>query len=219
MRPLSVSQREALEEAVSSYQAQLTADAAGYLLARGISREAAVTHRLGVVGNPLPGHNRYAGWLVIPYLDSEGQALQLRFRCMQDHDHRAGFHGKYATIKNDPVRMFNVGAIFQAESEIHVCEGELDAIILNMLGLHAVAIPGAELWRPHHRRMLAGFNRIWVWGDPDDAGADFTNKVTRSLRQAKGVRLSLGDVTDTYLQAGVDDLFALVGKEAPAPWN
>ena len=96
--------------------------------------------------------------------------------------------------------MFNVRALHQARDEIHVCEGEFDAMILTSLGLHAVAVPGANAWQPHYRRMLAGFSRVWVWGDPDDAGAEFTNRICRALRSAKGVRLRHGDVTDTYLR-------------------
>lgn len=210
LRPLSDSQREALEEAVTSYQAALTADAAKWLVARGINREAASTFRLGVVGNPFPGHSRHRGFLVIPYLDRDGKPLMVRFRCLQEHDHRAYGHGKYMTLDGDIPRMFNVGAVHRAGDEIHICEGELDAVILSMLGLHAVAIPGAKLWFSRHRRMLAGFSRVWVWGDPDDAGAELTNKITRALRSAKGVRLKVGDVTDTYLAGGPSAIFDLI---------
>jgi 5S rRNA maturation endonuclease (ribonuclease M5) len=61
--------------------------------------------------------------------------------------------------------------------------------------------------------MLAGFSRVWVWGDPDDAGAEFVQKVTRSLRNAKGVRLRDGDVSDTYQAGGADALTALINSE------
>ena len=211
LRPLSDSQREALEEATTSYQAALTADAARWLVARGISREAAVTFRLGVVADPHPGHGKFRGFLAIPYLDRDAKPLIIRFRCLEEHNHRALFHGKYMTLEGDTPRMFNVGAVHEAADEIHICEGELDAVILRMLGLYAVAIPGAKLWFARHRRMLAGFSRVWVWGDPDDAGAEFIAKVSRSLRTAKGVRLSpqIGDVTDTYLAGGRDALFDL----------
>ena len=208
MRPLSDSQREALEEATTSYQAALTG-AAGFLAARGISRAAADTHRLGVVVDPLPGHGRFRGFLAIPYLDREGRPLSLRFRCLQDHNHRDYGHGKYMSITDEPARTFHIPAIHQAGNEIHVCEGEFDAIVLNMIGLHAIAIPGATGWQSRHRRMLAGFNRVWVWGDPDDAGADFTNDVCRGLRSAKGVRLRDGDVNETYLRGGASALQAL----------
>jgi len=212
LRPLSVSQLETLEEATRSYQGAVTAPVAKYLHARGIGREEARTSRLGVVADPFPGHNMYRGMLAIPYLDRNGNPLTIRFRCLTEgctHD----FHGKYNTVKGDYPRMYGIGSIFEAQDEIHVTEGELDSIILCKLGLPAVAVPGAEMWFGRHRRMLAGFNRVWVWADPDDAGAELANKITRQLRSAKGVRLK-ADVTDTYIAGGADAIFAALGREA-----
>ncbi len=211
LQPLSPSQREMLEEATSAYQAALTPGVAQYLHDRGIGREEAVTHRLGVVGDhPFPGHERFRGMLAIPYLDRNGMPLTVRFRCLEDHDHRAHFHGKYNTIKEDPPRMYGIADVHQAGDTIDVTEGELDRIILKKIGLHAVAIPGAALWQGRHRRMLAGFNRVRVWGDPDDAGAEFTARICRALRSAKGMRLRDGDVTDTYMQGGAQPLLDLI---------
>lgn len=214
LRPLSPSQREMLEEATATYQAALTADAARYLLGRGIGREEAATYRLGVVGDhPFPGHEKYRGMLSIPYLDRNDAPLTIRFRCLQDHDHRTFGHGKYNTIKDDPPRMYGVGSVHKADSVIEVTEGELDRIILEKLGLHAVAIPGASIWQGRHRRMLAGFNRVRIWGDPDDAGAEFTARICRALRSAKGMRLRAGDVTETYVQEGAEALLGLIKED------
>lgn len=209
--PLSASQLETLEEATASYQRAVSVDAARYLSARGIGREEALTNRLGVVGDPFPGHTRFQGMLAIPYLDRNGQPLAIRFRCLVDgcpHE----YHGKYNSVKGDHPRMYGIASIFAAKDEIHVTEGELDRNILVKLGLPAVALPGAELWQGRFRRMLAGFNRVWMWADPDDAGSDLLNKVTRQLRQAKGVRLK-ADVTDTYVAGGADAIFAALGRE------
>ncbi|MEU5433800.1 topoisomerase [Streptomyces sp. NPDC020719] len=204
-----------MEEATSTYQAALTADAARYLLDRGIGREEAVTHRLGVVGDDaFPGHEKYRGMLAIPYLGRDGSPLTIRFRCLEEHDHRSLGHGKYATIKDDLPRMYGVDSVHAAGSELDVTEGEFDRMILRKIGFHAVAIPGAALWLPRHRRMLAGFNTVRVWGDPDDAGAEFTNKICRSLRSAKAVRLRVGDVTETYMQGGAKALLDLRNEES-----
>lgn len=213
LQPLSASQREMLEEAVASYEESIDVHAAAYLLGRGIEEETAATFRLGVVSDPYPGHERFRGWLAIPYLDRHGKPLSIRFRCMEQHNHRDYYHGKYMSITDEPSRVFNIGAIHRAGTEIHVTEGEFDAVILNQLGLPAVAIPGASGFQGHHRRMLAGFSRTWVWGDPDEAGADFTNRVCRMLRSAKGVRLRLGDVTDTYLMGGDEAIHNLIDRE------
>ena len=214
MRPLSDSQMEALEVAVASYQSQLTVGAAKYLRNRGVDQELATTFRLGIVTDPVPGHGRFRGMLAIPYLDKDGHPLTIRFRCLQQHDHRAvHFSGKYSSMKDDPSRVFNIKAIFDAKDEIHIAEGEFDAMILNKVGLPAVAIPGAHGWQYHHRRMLAGFSRVYVWGDPDDAGAEFVTKVVASMRTARGVGLKVGDVTETYLQGGAEALYALIQRE------
>ncbi|WP_245938854.1 toprim domain-containing protein [Actinacidiphila glaucinigra] len=203
-----------MEEATSAYQAALTPGAAKYLLGRGIGREEAATHRLGVVGeHPFPGHERFRGMLAIPYLDRNGMPLTIRFRCLEDHDHRAHFHGKYNSIKDDPPRIFGVDSIHEAGDTLDITEGELDRIILRKIGLYAVALPGASIFQGRHRRMLAGFNRLRVWGDPDDAGAEFTAKVCRALRSAKGMRLTAGDVTDTYMQGGAQVLLDLIRED------
>lgn len=213
LRPLSDSQREALEEAVQSYEVAPTAVDVAWLNARGISVQVADTFRLGVVRDPLPGHSKFEGFLAIPYLDRHGYPLSLRFRCLQQHNHRDFGHGKYMSIPGEPPRVFNIRAIHEAGEEIHVCEGEFDAITLTSIGLPAIAIPGAQGWRSHHRRMLAGFSRVWVWGDPDDAGAEFNQRVTRALRQAKSVRLRGHDVNETYQLGGAEALYRLIEEE------
>lgn len=213
LRPLSASQREALEEATASYQAAITADVARYLLARGIDRQTAVTSRLGVVTDPFPGHSKFRGMVSIPYLDRHGKPLTMRFRCLEDHEHRDFLHGKYNSIKDDPSRIYGVDSIHAAGDDIHLTEGEFDRLVLLQVGFHAAGFPGTQAWKAHHRRVLAGFNRIWVWGDPDDAGQEFVAKVTRALPRARGVRLRLGDVSETYQAGGKQALYDLVGAK------
>ncbi|MEU9795088.1 toprim domain-containing protein [Streptomyces sparsogenes] len=197
---------------MSTYQQHMTPAAAKYLMDRGIGRDEALANRLGIVADPAPGHERFRGMLAIPYLSKDGYPLTVRFRCLQEHSHRDYFHGKYNTIKDDIPRMFGIESIHQALDEIHVTEGELDRIILCKIGFPAVAIPGANMWFGRHRRMLAGFNRVWTWADPDDAGAELTGKITRALRTAKAVRLK-ADVTDTYMAHGAEHLLSLTRKK------
>ncbi|WP_372411831.1 toprim domain-containing protein [Streptomyces luteireticuli] len=202
-----------MEEATAAYQAALTEDAARYLADRGLGPAEVATSRLGVVTDPFPGHERYRGMLAIPYLDHRQQPLTIRFRCLQEHDHRDHGHGKYATLPEDSPRMYGVDSIHAAGDEIHLTEGELDRAILRKIGWHAVAAPGAEMFFARHHRMLAGFSRVWVWADPDGAGAKFNNRVCRALRSAKGVRLRVGDVTETYLHGGAQSLYDLIDEE------
>lgn len=137
LRPLSPSQRKFLEEAVSRYQESATPEVAAYLADRGITPELADEYRLGVVVDPMPGHGRFKGFLAIPYLDHKGSPLSIRFRCLEDHEHRDYYHGKYMSMEGEQPRMFNVGAIHRAGDTIHVAEGEClrgDAEVLTRAG-------------------------------------------------------------------------------------
>jgi len=208
MQPQTVSQMETLEEATSRYEADMTVEGARYLLARGLTRETVRTNRLGVVADPMPGHENHRGKIVIPSMLA-GQPLRLRFHCFNSHEHVG--HGKYMQMLGESLMVYGVDAIHSAGHTLHVAEGEFDAMILTQSGLPAIGFPGASSFRGHHGRMLAGFNRIWVWGDPDAAGAEFVQKVTNRLpRSGRGVRLRTGDVTDTFLAGGVEALHGLV---------
>lgn len=214
MQPLTVSQMETLEEAVSKYEADMTVQAAQYLVARGLTRETVRTNRLGVVADPIPGHEAFRGMVSIPYL-LKGGVTGIRFRCIEDHDHREFNHGKYMQPSGTTIGVYGVDSIHEAKHVLHVTEGEFDRLILQQAGLPAIGFPGASSFRGHHGRMLAGFNRLWIWGDPDAAGAEFVTKVTNRLpRSARGVKLRHGDVTDTFLAGGAKTIYSLIDGEA-----
>lgn len=217
LRPITASQIAMTMEAVEQYQAARS-EVDGYLASRGIAEETADTFRLGFVDDPFPGHERMAGYLAIPYLgyNRHGveEAWSIRFRCVPELSHpgqtcKALKHGKYQGVSGEHARMFNVRAIRDAGDEIHLAEGELDAIILNQAGFPAVAMPGASQWRYHHTRMLAGFNQVYVWADPDESGSKLLNEVMRTMRNAAPVRLE-ADVNDTFMQGGYAALDAAV---------
>lgn len=208
MQPLTASQMETLEEAVASYEAAMTAEGVAYLLGRGLTVETARTHRLGVVADPIPAHEPMRGHIAIPYL-LNGAPLTVRSRNI------SGQGPKYMQPSGEALRVYNVDAIHNADDEIHVTEGEFDAMILNQAGLPAIAFPGANSFRGYHGRMLAGFNKVFVWGDPDQAGAEFTTKILNRLpRSGRGVKLRGGDVTDTFLSGGLKTLHALAKDAA-----
>lgn len=212
LKPVSESDMEALDLVVMNYEVQ-SSEAEEYLTARGIGSEVASTFRLGVVGGDdvPPDHERYRGMLAIPYLDHKGRALSVRFRCTKDHDHRERHHGKYNSLPGEASRMYNIRQIFEADRTISITEGEFEAVILTMIGIPAVALPGVNSWRPHHKRMLAGFSRVWVWGDPDEAGVEFGKKICRDMPQARRVPIKNGDVNETYLAEGEEALWNLIG--------
>ena len=205
LQPLMASEVKHLTTATARYM-EASATIQPWLEARGIDTVTASMFHLGYVADPMPGHEQYRGMLAIPYRgernpDGTYPTWSIRFRCVKDHAGKCkdNGHSKYLTMKGDAARMFNVPALFEARNEVHVAEGELDAVILNKLGYPAVAMPGATQWRRHHSRMLAGFNKVFIWGDPDEAGSELVATICKHLRQAVPVHLSLGDVGETYL--------------------
>lgn len=205
LRPTSASEKAALRRVTSEWSVHLT-EAVEYLAARGIEETDALTSALGVVrGDIPPAYRRYEGMLSIPYLDRHGDPLTVRFRRLGD-----GSGPKYMGLPDDPTRMYGIANIFKAEDTIGVTEGEFDSLLLTKLGLPAVAIPGATNWKRHHRRMLAGFSKVYVFGDPDEAGMEFNRAVTKAMPRARVVPLRNGDVTDEYKTGGSDAIWALI---------
>lgn len=216
LQPLSESQQRSMEEAVARYESELTPEGEAYLNARGIDMFAAQRFRLGQVVNPVAGHQRYKGMISIPYLDKHGKALSLRFRCIEQHDHREHHHGKYNGIKDEPTRLFNIRAIHEAPvgQPLHITEGEFDAMVLTTCGYNAIAVPGASSWKYHYAVSVRGFSRVYVWGDDDEAGAEFVQKVCRAVRAAEGVNIRGGDVSDLFIKSGPQGVRSLIERSS-----
>ena len=211
MRPLSDAQRKSLETAVSRYETSIGL-ARPYLLDRGISLDTARKFRLGLVAEPLSGHEQFEGRLAIPALGPRGP-YSLRFRCMEKHDCKEANCPKYLGQSGDQTRLFNIRAIQEAGDEICVTEGELDAVILSQLGLPAVGVCGAGNWKKHHPRMFGGFVTVWVWGDGDKAGTSFARKITETLETAVAVQLPRDrDVNELFLERGTEGILELMNR-------
>ena len=112
---LSVDAKNLLEQATLAYQEQIEM-AGPYLAARGITKEAALTHRLGYVAEPLVGHEQYVGRLAIPFL-TPTSVVDIRFRALSADD-----GPKYLSRAGAEDHLYNVGA-FQVDSDvIAICD-------------------------------------------------------------------------------------------------
>jgi DNA primase len=196
--------RDGLERATSEYGKHLER-ACEYLEQRGISRQVAENHRLGVVVDPLPGHERMVGRLVIPYLGRADAVSALRFRSLDQSE------PKYLGLPGIELRLFKVRSLHEAGDTIHITEGELDAISLAVCGFHAVGVPGVTTWKKHHHRLFAGFTRVFIWGDGDGPGREFAQKLAREIEAAIVVPMPEGmDVNSLLVRDGPDVLRAMV---------
>ncbi|MFF6988341.1 toprim domain-containing protein [Streptomyces sp. NPDC010273] len=208
LQTLSAAQRTFFEQAASRYQADLSADTAAqdYLRTRGLL-PAVATFRLGVVRNPLVGHEQYAGRLAIPYLTPAG-VVNLRFRCIERHD--CDGHPKYLSQPDAGTNLFNVLDLKKDSPHIVVTEGELDAMSWSLAGVPAVGSPGVDAWQKHWRRCLEDHEVVYGAGDGDKAGTKFNSFLAREVK-ARALRLPLGeDSNSLFVKGGADALRSLI---------
>lgn len=205
-RPLSASWKRLLERATAECEAALDAEGVAYLKARAFDRATTERFRLGRVPDD-PGTEelaRFIGRLSIPAIGPHGNVYSIRFRCIEDHDCKEAGHGKYDSMAGVQTRLFNLRALAEADDELVITEGEIDAVSCEMAGLHAVGVPGVNNWKRHHKRLFAGFSKLIVLGDNDDAGRAFVKRVTADCPWAS-VRLSQRkDVNEVLQEEGPD---------------
>ena len=120
----STLRRESLTKAAKFYHSALH-EAEEYLAERGITLEQATKARLGVVLEPLTGHEQYVNRLAIPYLTRSG-VVDIRFRSMDLSE------PKYMGLTGATTHLYNVGAFFRAAGQMCICEGEIDTITLDV---------------------------------------------------------------------------------------
>lgn len=193
----SVEQKKSLERAVAHYQ-QFLSDADSYLSERGIPRATAESFRLGVVKEPLTGHEHLHGRLVIPYLTITG-VVDIRFRSMDGSD------PKYMGLPGAKTHLFNVSSVLISDNKVAVTEGEVDTITLATMGIHAVGVPGVSNWKPHYSRILQDFEEVLVFADGDQAGRDFSKRLARDLDSVTIINCPEGeDVNSVFTKFGAD---------------
>ena len=174
-------------------------EAEEYLAERGITMEAAEKARLGVVLDPLTGHEQYVNRLAIPYLTKSG-VVDIRFRSLGHEEPR------YMGLTGASTHLYNVGAFFRASTYICICEGEIDTITLDYVcNIPAVGVPGVNNWKKHYTRLLSDFEKVFLFADGDNAGTEFAKSLSRELSSLVIIQAPEGeDVNSMYRVHGAD---------------
>jgi len=203
---LSSSQKNFLLQATQRYAARIEL-AKEYLLSRQLSVEEARVFHLGVVEDPLPGHEAYIGRLAIPYITPSG-VVDIRFRGIHNED------PKYMGLVGAKTTMFNTQACFVADKYICVTEGEFDCIMMTVKTMHpTIGIPGANNWKPHYAKILDDFDTVIILADGDAAGLEFGKKISRELGNVNIVSMPEGeDVNSIMIKRGSDWIDERIGK-------
>ena len=200
-------QKELLGIAAATY-AENIFQAEGYLASRGIPLEVARLASLGVVVAPEPGHEQYVGRLSIPYITKTG-VVDLRFRSLNP-----AVEPKYMGMTGAETKMYNVTDVERAGDYIGVCEGEIDTLIMaRVIGVPCVGVPGANSWKKHYTRLLADFERVFVFADGDQPGTEFARSLARELPVTIIQSPDGHDVNSLYLQEGSAYFYSKMGVE------
>ncbi len=157
----------------------------------------ALAERLGIAVGTLTikelseAKNLPVGWLQkvarqgkagveVPYLDESGQEVALRTRLnLTDSETTTRFRWR----RGDHPTVYGVwGLEAQRRRGFTILvEGESDTWTLWHHGFPALGIPGASMWRPEWSRYLEGFERVYLWLEPDSGGKTFLEKIGRDL--------------------------------------
>lgn len=201
----SESQKELLGIATTKY-AENIYQAEDYLRSRGIPIEVARLARLGVVTEPEPGHEAFIGRLSIPYLTKSG-VVDIRFRSLNP-----AVEPKYMGMVGTDTKLYNVLDVERAGDWIGICEGELDTLTMSRcVGIPCVGVPGANSWKKHYTRLLADFERVFVFADGDQPGKEFANSLSRELPCTIITFGDGEDVNSAYTKYGADYVREKIG--------
>ena len=192
----NASQKDLLNKATAKY-AESISQAEDYLKSRGIPLEVARLVSLGVVAEPEVGHEAFTGRLSIPYITKTG-VVDLRFRSLNP-----AVEPKYMGMTGAETKMYNVLDVERAGDFIGVCEGEIDTLTISRcVGIPCVGVPGANSWKKHYTRLLADFERVFVFADGDQPGTEFARSLAREL-PVTIIQLPDGqDVNSMFVQEG-----------------
>ena len=151
-----------------------------------------------------------ATFLKIPYFDENGKQTVFRERYARK-EFRWGYGAKGKINLYGEWRM---PTIRQGDSVILV-EGESDSQSLWRMGMPALGVPGASLFKPDHVGVLKGMEKLYLHREQDGGGETFIRKTTDGLRrggfEGKVFIFSCGDIkgckdpSDVYMKFGADD--------------
>ncbi len=155
-------------------------------------------------------------YIRIPYFDSEGKEATYRKRYPPGHEPRFKWKARSA----GKIIMYGEWMLpkFREIGYVVLVEGESDTQTLWALGIPALGIPGASMFKPEFSALLKGL-KIYIHVEPDQGGQTFLRKVVESLD--KGTfngevyqwscrRFAMKDPSEVYLKYGVEDTKAKI---------
>jgi DNA primase len=162
------------------------------------------------------------GWrITIPIYNREGRVVL--FKLAKDPQD-TGPGAKMLAPLGGGVELYGWEQLVRKPSQIVVCEGEFDRLVLEARGFAAVtSTGGAATFRPQWAQELRAIDEVYVCFDRDQAGRNGASVVGLMVPNAKVVELpdevgEGGDVTDFFvrLKRSSEDFVRLLEKATPA---
>jgi hypothetical protein len=157
--------------------------------------------------------------VAMPYRDADGKEAGVRFRSsMEKHSN------PFTWRKGSRLVLYGAWRLPEFSNRDFVCviEGESDTQTLWLHKLPALGLPGANSWKEEWAEHFEGFQRIYVFLEPDKGGEAVLRWLTNSKirNRVRLVRLrNAKDVSELYLkdQQGFRDALKAAMKDAQ-PW-
>lgn len=188
----------------------VTSEAEKYMALRKISKDTAAAYHVGA--------DEY-GNILFPYYDENGEHVFNKFRYPRKL--AAGDRKAWREADTKPV-LFGMDKCDTALS-LTICEGEFDAMSLHEAGIpNAVSVPsGAEdfTWIDTCWDFLQGFEKIYLFGDNDDAGQKMIRSLVAKLsdRRVFVVEHLCKDANELLFRHGADAVKAAWDAAAEVP--
>jgi len=184
-----------------------------YLANRGIGKETAKKYELGY------GTFYHRNWIVIPIRAADGSYLFLKLRRDPKDELNQNKFMFYPT--GSDATIYGWETMLKA-SELFICEGEFDRILLMERGIPAITTTaGAGTFKEDWVGVLNDFKKLTIIYDRDKAGDSGANKLAQKILARHDMvdvyKVTLpdevgdgGDITDYFIKhnGNVDDLFS-----------
>lgn len=200
---------DALQQFVPSIMESINKNISEWLRGRGLTDDVITKSKLAWNGKEI----------VIPVFNEHGDFIFNKYR--RNPSSQDG--PKYRYEKGSTTALYNAHTLLYVGNNepIFVCEGELDCLLLNSKGLHAVTSTGGSgTFKKDWAEFFTGKN-IYIVFDRDEAGYRGAMKTQAILPFAKTIilpdEMEGNDVTDYFKNHTVEDFLSLEAIAYPIP--
>lgn len=212
-------------EEIEQYHTALPERIHQYLLNRGLNEDTIQTHKIGF--GKFYGRN----WITIPIQDKEGNYRFFKLRKDPDDQEEGAKYMVYPSSGSNAC-LFNSQLLKEGLSDLTICEGEFDCMLLNQRAIPAVtSTAGAGTFKEEWYSELNSVKKVYLSLDKDTAGEKATEEIAKKLyEKVKDIevyqvefpdRMTEGkDITDyfTKYEGNPDELMYELMKKVKNPF-